>query len=92
MDGKRPSISPPDLYSLLGTEAAPSVIDVRRPADFAKAEVLILNAIHHVSDEVDQWRKGLPIGRPIAVYCVDGHEVSQGVAAALLAAGIDAAL
>jgi hypothetical protein len=34
--------------------------------------------------------KGLPIGRPVAVYCVDGHEVSQGVAAALLAAGIDA--
>ena len=90
MDGKQPSISPHNLYSLLGTEAAPSVIDVRRPADFAKAEVLILNAIHCPPDEADDWRKDLPFGRPIAVYCLDGHAVSQGVAAALLAAGIDA--
>jgi len=89
MDGK-PSISPHDLFSLLGTEAAPSVIDVRRPADFAKTAILIVSAIPCPSDKVDRWRKDLPFGRRVAVYCADGHEVSQGVAAALVAAGNDA--
>ena len=90
MDGRRPSISPHNLYSRLGTEAAPVVIDVRRPADFAMAEVLILDASHHPSDEVEQWRKDLPFGRPVAVYCAHGREVSQKAAGALVAAGIDA--
>jgi len=90
MDAKRVSISPRELYLRLGTEAAPVVIDVRRPADFAGAETLIPGASHHAGDKVDHWRKDLPSGRPVVVYCVHGRQVSQGVAAALLAAGIDA--
>ena len=50
MDGKPLSISPNDLHSFLGTEAAPIVIDVRRSADFANAETLIVSAVHHPSD------------------------------------------
>ena len=90
MDGKQPSISPHDLYARLGTGAAPAVIDVRRPADFAKAATLIVSASHHSPDEVERWQSDLPLGRPVAVYCAHGQEVSQKVAAILVAAGSDA--
>jgi rhodanese-related sulfurtransferase len=90
MTGHQPSISPGDLYAKLGTALAPVVVDVRRPADFAKADALVASAFHHVPDDVGQWAKDLPKGRPVVAYCVHGHQVSQGVVAALRAAGIDA--
>src|SRR5262245_8804386 len=86
----RRSISPADLYARLGTAAAPIVVDVRRPADFAKSNELIISAVHRDPDEVERWRKDLPSGRQAVVHCVHGHQVSQGAAAALRAAGIDA--
>ena len=83
-------ISTTDLYGRLGTATAPTVVDVRRPADFATAGELIISAFHRAPDEVEQWRKDLPSGRQVVVHCVHGRQVSQGVAAALRAAGIDA--
>src|SRR3954451_23951649 len=85
-----PSISGADLYDQLGTASAPMVVDVRRPADFASADALIVSAFHRDPDQVQQWRGELPGGGQVVVYCVHGHQVSQGVAAALRAAGIDA--
>ncbi len=83
-------ISTTDLYGRLGTATAPTVVDVRRPADFATAGELIISAFHRAPDEVEQWRTDLPSGRQVVVHCVHGRQVSQGVAAALRAAGIDA--
>jgi rhodanese-related sulfurtransferase len=85
-----PSISPADLYARLGTAAAPSVVDVRRAADFATAGELIVSAFHRNPDTVEQWPRDLPGGRQVVVHCVHGRQVSQGVAAALRAAGVDA--
>jgi rhodanese-related sulfurtransferase len=85
-----PSISPSDLHARLGTASAPIVVDVRRPADFAKAGELIVSAFHRPPDDVERWQKDLPSGRKVVVHCVHGREVSQGVAAALRAAGVDA--
>src|SRR5215831_6263019 len=90
MEQALPSISPANLYARLGTAAAPIVVDVRRPADFAKANELIISAVHRDPDEVERWRKDLPSGRQVVVHCVHGHQVSQGVAAALRPAGVDA--
>jgi rhodanese-related sulfurtransferase len=90
MDGKQLSIFPHDLFSRLGTETAPIVIDVRRSADFANAETLVVSASHHPPDQIERWRSRLPFGRPVVVYCVHGHEVSQKVATALVTADIDA--
>ncbi len=84
------SISPTELYARLGTAAAPTVVDVRRRADFATAGELIVSAYHRDPDEVEHWRKDLPRGRQVVVHCVRGREVSQGVAAALRATGVDA--
>jgi rhodanese-related sulfurtransferase len=86
-----PSISPADLYARLGTAAAPTVVDVRRPADFATSGELIVSAFHRDPDKVEQWAKDLPHGRRVVVHCVHGRVVSHGVAAALRSAAVDAA-
>lgn len=36
------------------------------------------------------WKDEVPKDRPAAVYCAYGHEISQGLAAALRALGVDA--
>ena len=90
MDGQQPSVSPHDLYRRLGIASAPIVIDVRRAPAFEAADSLIASAFHRNPDDVERWRRDLPSGRPVVAYCVHGHEVSQGVTAALRAAGVDA--
>jgi rhodanese-related sulfurtransferase len=91
MDGISTSISTRDLYQRLGTAQAPIVLDVRRPADFAASDRCIVSAVHRPPEDVARWRAELPASRPVVVHCVRGQQVSQGVAAALAAAGHDAA-
>jgi rhodanese-related sulfurtransferase len=88
--GQVSSISPADLYGRLGNAAAPLIIDVRREPAFDADEHMIAGAIRRTPDNVAQWRSILPEGRPVVVYCVHGHEVSQGVASALRNQGVDA--
>jgi rhodanese-related sulfurtransferase len=88
MDGIQ---TPQDIYRGIGTAAAPLVIDVRRPDAFDADSGLIAGAIRRLPDAVERWRRELPADRRVVVYCVHGREVSQGVAAALRAAGVDAA-
>ncbi len=88
MDGPALSISPTDLHARIGTASAPIVVDVRRTVP-SPSDRLIVSAFHQPPDEVARWSH-LALGRPVVVYCRQGHDVSQGVAAALRAAGIEA--
>lgn len=91
MDGKRPSISPHELYARLGTATTPVVVDVRPSADFADAKTLIVNAKHRPPDELKRWRLGLPSDRSVVVYCERGLAVSQGIVTGdLIRTGVDA--
>ena len=85
------SISPAELFARLGTASAPKIIDVRRPDDFDKSDVLIASAFHREPDEVERWQKDLGKEDMVVVHCVHGRQVSQGVAAAMRSSGIDAA-
>src|SRR3954454_18460494 len=85
-----PSISPSDLLARLGTASAPTIVDVRRPADFAKAGEVIVSAFHRNPDDVERWRTDLPSGRQVVGHCVHGGEVSQRLATSLRSAGVDA--
>src|SRR5829696_135221 len=83
-------ISPENLYARLGTATAPVLIDVRRGDAFGGDDQIIIGGFHRPPQEVEGWLKELPPGRPVVAYCVRGHEVSQGVATALIRAGIRA--
>ena len=89
MDGPENSISPIQLYERLGTARAPIVLDVRRAADFALADRMIVSAAHRAPEEVARWAKDVA-GQPVVVYCVHGHQVSQGAAAARKSTGAEA--
>jgi rhodanese-related sulfurtransferase len=90
MDGTLHSVSPSELYPLLGTASAPMLVDVRREEAFGADDKLIIGACHRPPQDVSRWSSELPTGRSVVAYCSHGREVSQGVAASLRAAGIDA--
>jgi rhodanese-related sulfurtransferase len=84
------SIAVSTLRSLVGTPHAPLVIDVRKPPAFDADPLVIASAIRRPDDAVAEWAAALTPGREVIVYCVHGHEVSQGAARALAARGVRA--
>jgi len=85
------SVSSQELYARLGTAAAPVLVDVRRAEAFGADDAVIIGAMHRPPESVSDWRADLPKNHAVVVYCVHGHEVSQGVAKILQNAGIKAA-
>jgi rhodanese-related sulfurtransferase len=90
MDGRAQSISSQQLYQHLGTASAPILVDVRRQDAFGTDDRLIIGALYRPPEEVERWRKEFSANRPIVAYCNHGREVSQGVAATLRQAGVEA--
>jgi rhodanese-related sulfurtransferase len=83
------SISAKSLYSQLGVETAPVVVDVRR-SGLGSDDRMIVGAIRRNPDEIQSWREAVADGREVVVYCADGDELSKEVALAVRRAGVDA--
>lgn len=81
------SISPESLRAELAGRQPPLVIDVRRGAAFGAADRMIEGALRRDPETVERWAAELPEASAVVVYCVHGHEVSQGVARALAGLG-----
>lgn len=88
----RSSMSPQGLKAVLAGPARVTLLDVRRRAAFEADPRVIPSAIWRDPETVDLWARDLPREVPVVVYCVRGHEVSQGVVHRLQGLGIDAAL
>jgi rhodanese-related sulfurtransferase len=84
------SISPTELRARLAAGDAPVIVDVRKPPAFLGASDMISGALRRDPAAVARWAKSLPPASWAVVYCVHGHEVSQGAARALREAGIQA--
>jgi rhodanese-related sulfurtransferase len=84
------AVSADDLNRLIGTDACPIIVDVRRRAAFDKAETVIATARWHDHASAGTWAADLPVGASVVVYCVHGHAVSQSAAATLRSLGVDA--
>ena len=88
------AITPAALAQSLASDRPPLVIDVRRNERFFESGHTIDGALHRDPSRVMEWQKTLPAVADVVVYCVHGHEVSQGVAEALgaryLEGGIEA--
>lgn len=81
-----PAISAVSLRQSLASARPPLVIDVRKTATFLDAADMVRGALRRDPARVADWRKSLPGEADVVVYCVHGHEVSQGAAKALSAA------
>jgi rhodanese-related sulfurtransferase len=77
------SVAVSDLRARLRGENPPIVIDVRKALAFLAAPDMIRGALRRDPAAVESWRRTLPAAADVVVYCVHGHEVSQGVAKAL---------
>ena len=80
------AISPSALSALLGTPHAPWILDVRRPERFSQSPWRLPTARHVNPPDLDAWMLGRS-AQAVVVCCVYGHELSQGAAAKLRAAG-----
>src|SRR5436853_6931106 len=90
MDETLPSISPPDLANIVGTAAAPIIVDVRSAADLAAIDRLIPGSLHRSRDEVEHLWRELPAQRPVVICDLSGSETSWTVVDALRRFGADA--
>lgn len=87
--GKADSISVVNLKSLMHAGSDIQVVDVRLKKDFDRRKV-IPGAKWHDPDQVAQWAKSLDKNKPVIIYCVHGHKVSQQVVDQLRQSGITA--
>jgi len=83
------AVSPSAFAALLGQPDTPFVLDVRRAERYAQSAVRLPLARHVAPHALTEWMQG-QAPQTAVVYCVYGHEVSQGAAAQLRAAGWDA--
>lgn len=86
------SITPQDVKTLLAADDTSPVLllDVRRKPTFEAAPDRIPGSNWRDPSEVSTWSAELHRGAPVVVYCVHGHQVSQGVATQLAELGHEA--
>jgi len=84
------SISPKELWHLIGTADAPQLVDVRRRDAFDQSPLLLPGAQWRDAGLARQWAAELDRARPVVAACKAGHEMSQSSVAQLRADGYDA--
>jgi rhodanese-related sulfurtransferase len=82
-------ISVAQLSRILGLPGAPTLIDVRPCDEPGSGRYLLQTARQMKAQTVSTWARNYS-GRRVIVYCSDGGSLSQGTAAWLRQAGIDA--
>ena len=85
-----PFLSSHQVADRLGRAGSPLIFDVRKAPAFDAASRVIAGAIRLLPDRVSDAVPRLAPDRSVVVYCVHGHEVSQGAARALRESGVDA--
>jgi thiosulfate sulfurtransferase len=86
---KSDSISVADLKSLMKTDSHLQIIDARLLKDFDRTQV-IPGAKWRDPTQVTQWAESLDKTKPLVIYCVHGHKVSQQVVDHLRQSGFTA--
>lgn len=83
------SICPTELIPFMGTSDAPLLLDVRRDAAFESAAYMLADAQRCAPQNVPDWAaaNASKLSRTVVVYCVYGHQVSQGACDILRALG-----
>ena len=90
MDSAGYFISPNDLWSLIGTDRAPQIVDVRKRAAYDAAPGLIPGAVWRDIADIEHLAASLDRERPVVFACRFAHAMSQIPAARLRGEGYDA--
>ena len=84
------SISPQELSTWQAQGKALRLLDVRRAQALQTSGVQIAQADWKDPALWMDWKDAVPNDLPVVLYCAYGHEISQGLTAALSAMGLDA--
>jgi rhodanese-related sulfurtransferase len=84
------SISPHDLWSLIGSAQAPQIVDARRREFYDASDSVLPTAVWRDIAALPQWSGELDRTRPVILACKANKEMSQTAAAQLRADGFDA--
>jgi superoxide dismutase, Fe-Mn family len=71
-------------------ERRPVLLDLCLPNDLARRTDMLAGAVMHAPGALSRWVDELPRGRPIAVYCICGFQVSGTAVKELRRRGYDA--
>lgn len=80
------------LQALITDRARIALLDVRRRPALEAEPRLIPGAVWRDPEQVERWVAELNPKRLVVVYCVHGHQVSNGVADRLRGLGLEAVL
>lgn len=83
-------LTPQQLWSLVGTADAPTILDVRRREIYDPAPGVIPTATWSQPETFAEWVPALTGDRPVVLICRYGHQLSQMIAADLRQRGIAA--
>ncbi len=84
------SVSHDELLAMIEGANPPPLRDVRKFPAYGASNIRLPDAQWRDHLDVANWADEFQPGGVVVVYCVHGHEVSQGAAAALHELGIDA--
>ena len=90
MSAESYAITPQDLWTLIGTDTAPQIIDTRKRAVYDTAPGLLPTATWRDITDISQWSGTLDRMRPVVFACRHAHAMSQTPTAHLRAEGFDA--
>jgi Fe-Mn family superoxide dismutase len=88
----RPRISAEELKTALedDEDRRPVLLDLCLPVDLPRRADMLAGASMHAPAALLRWVEELPRGRPIAVYCICGFQVSGRAVTELRQRGYDA--
>jgi rhodanese-related sulfurtransferase len=86
----RTTLSPKDLFARIGTADCPIIVDARTDEDFDADPRLIPAALRKPGLRAAEWAAEF-CGSAVVAYCDRGLKISQGAAAWLRHAGVEAA-
>lgn len=84
------AISGHEIAQLQSQGQAFTLLDVRRESARLQSGTQIAQAQWHNPAHWLDWKEQVPKDLPVVVYCVHGHEISQGMATVLRVMGLDA--
>jgi len=91
MNDSHPKVSAAELIWLIGGNACPPLVDVRREPLFRQSETLVPTAVWRDHLRVREWARDYAGAAPI-VFCAHGHNVSELAAALLRQEGVSACI
>ena len=88
--GELPSVGVEEVKAMLDSGTPVQIVDARPPHYFTRSQDIMVGAVWHDPERLDEWMGELSKTEPVVVFCAYGFHVGCTTAAELRKAGFDA--